>query len=107
MIDGVSLAPGGIPTVIDTAFAGARRVYPLGRREVRYDPFRILAEPPSTTGVVRRAAAAASGARLFLLLAPGGPLSAEAIAAVPASYRRVAARTYAGINRIEVLVFDS
>lgn len=107
VIDGVSLAPGGIPTVIDTAFAGRRRVYPLGRPEVRYDPFRILAEPPSTTGVVRRAAAAASGARLFLLLAPGGPLSAEAVAAVPASYRRVAARTYAGINRIEVLVFDS
>jgi hypothetical protein len=107
VIDGVSFAPAGIPTAIDIGFAGRRRVYPLGRAKVSYDPFRILAPTPPVAGVVRRAAAAASGARLFLLLAPGGPLSAEAVAAVPASYRRVAARTYAGINRIQVLVFDS
>ena len=106
VVDAVSLSPGGIPTSIDLAFAGRRRVYPLGRPEVRYDPFRILAEPPPTADVVRRAAAAAAGGRLFMLLAPVGPLTGEAIAAVPAGYRRVRARTYAGINRIEVLVFQ-
>ena len=106
VFDGVSLSPGGIPTSIDVAFAGRRRVYALGRPEVRYDPFRILAQPPPTTDVVRRAAAAAAGGRLFMLLAPEGSLTGEAIAAVPAGYRRVAARSYAGINRIEVLVFQ-
>ena len=87
------------------AFAGRRRVYPLGRPRVSYDPFRILAPPPATADVVRAAAAASPGRRLFMLLAPKGPLSGQAIAAVPAGYRRVASRTFAGLNRIEVLVF--
>lgn len=105
VVDGVSLAPAGIPTAIDLAFAGRRRVYPLGRARVSYDPFRILAQPPATADVVRAAAAASPGRRLFMLLAPKGPLSGQAIAAVPAGYRRVASRTFAGLNRIEVLVF--
>jgi Dolichyl-phosphate-mannose-protein mannosyltransferase len=106
VIDGVSIAPGGVPTGIDIAFAGRRHVYPLGRPEVRYDPFRILAPPPRTADVVRRAATAVPGGRLFMLLAPAGPLTGEAIAAVPAGYRRVAARTLPGINPIEILVFE-
>ena len=39
------------------------------------------------------------------VLAPKGPLRGQATAAVPAGYRRVASRTFAGLNRIEVLVF--
>jgi 4-amino-4-deoxy-L-arabinose transferase-like glycosyltransferase len=104
VIDGVSLTPGGIPSVVDLAFAGRRRVYDLGRSKVRYDPFRILGGPPPTADVIRRAAAAARGGRLFMLLAPTGGPTREALAAIPAGYRRVTARTYDGINRIEVVV---
>jgi 4-amino-4-deoxy-L-arabinose transferase-like glycosyltransferase len=106
VVDGASLVPGGVPSVVDLAFAGRRRVYPLERYEVRYDPFRILAPPPPTPDVVRRAAAA-TGRRLFMLLEPDAPATREALAAVPAGYRRVAVRRYAGINRIEVLVFEA
>jgi len=106
VVDGASLTPGGIPSVFDLAFAGRRRVYPLGRPEVRYDPFRILAVPPPTPDVIRRAAAAAAGGRLFMLLNPAAPTTREALDAVPAGYRRVAARRYAGINRIDVLVLE-
>ena len=103
--DGVSLAPGGIPTAIDVAFAGRRRVYPLGRPKVSYDPFRILAPPPRDRGRGPGRRRRVAGRRVFMLLAPKGPLSGQAIAAVPAGYRRVESRTFAGLNRIEVLVF--
>jgi 4-amino-4-deoxy-L-arabinose transferase-like glycosyltransferase len=106
VVEGLTLAPGGVPTAIGVAFAGRRPVYPLGRPEVKYDPFRILAPPPPTAGEVRRAAAAARGGRVFMLLAPTVPLAAEAIAALPDGYRRVATRTYAGVIPIEVAVFE-
>jgi hypothetical protein len=106
VVDGVSLSPAGVPTALDLAFGGRRRVYGLGRDAVRYDPFRILAPAPPTADVVRRAVAAARGGRLFMVLAPGGPLNRDAVAALPAGYRRVATRSYAGINRIEVLVYE-
>jgi len=106
VVDGVSLIPGGVPSVIDLDFAGRHRVYPLGRSEVRYDPFRILSAPPPTPDVVKRAAAAARGGRLLMFLGPGGAPAREALAAVPPGFRRVAARRYAGINRIEVVVLE-
>jgi hypothetical protein len=106
VVDGVSLVPGGIPSVVDIAFAGRRRVYNLGRYDVRYDPFRIVGGPPATPDVIRRAAAAPRG-RLFMVLAPTGGPTREALAAVPAGYRRVATRRYDGINRIEVFVFEA
>ena len=55
---------------------------------------------------MRRAATAPRGGRLYLLLAPEGPLQAEAIAAVPPGYRRVETRTFPGINPIKVLVYE-
>ena len=106
VVDGVSAAPAGVPTAMDVEFAGHHRVVPLGRPKVRYDPFRILAAPPPAGDQVRRAAAAARGGRLYLLLAPEGPLMAEAIAAVPSDYRRVETRTFPGINPIKVLVYE-
>jgi hypothetical protein len=105
VVDGVSLSPAGVPTALDLAFAGRRRVFPLGRDEVRYDPFRILAPAPPAADVVRRAVASAPRRRLFMVLATGGLLRRDAVAALPAGYRRVATRTYPGINRIEVLVY--
>jgi hypothetical protein len=106
VVDGASLSPAGVPTVFDIAFAGRRPVFPLGRDRVAYDPFRILGPAPPTADVVRRAADAARGRRLFLVVAPNGPLRRDAVAAVPAGYRRVAVRSYPGINRIEVLEYE-
>jgi mannosyltransferase len=105
VVDGVSLSPAGVPTTLDVAFAGRRRVFALGRDRVRYDPFRILAPAPPAADVVRSAAAAAGRRRLFLVLAPGSTLAREALAAVPPEYRRVAERGYPGINDIEVLEY--
>ena len=108
VVDGVTGAPAGVPTTMDLGFAGHRRVFPIGRPAVRYDPFRILAAPPPTADVVHRAAAAAApSGRLFLLLEADGPLRTDAIAAVPPDYRRVAMRTYPGVTPISVLVFES
>jgi len=106
VVDGVSAAPAGVPTATDVAFAGHHRVFPLGRPEVRYDPFRILAEPPPPRDVVRRAVAAARDRRLFLMLPPAGGLRAEVLAALPPGYRRVASRIYRGINTITILVYE-
>lgn len=103
VVDGVSLSPAGVPTVLDLAFAGRRRVFALGRDAVRYNPFTILAAAPPTPEVVRRATAAAPGRAIFMVLAPGQPASQEALAAVPAGYRRVAARRYAGVKGIEAV----
>ena len=87
-----SLSPAGVPTAIDVAFAGRRRVYPLGRAEVRYDPFRILARAAADGRTWSGARPPPRrGGRLFLLLAPGAPLAREALAAVPPGSRRVAA----------------
>ena len=106
VVDGVSAAPAGVPTATDVQFAGHHRVFPLGRPEVRYDPFRILAAPPPAQDVVRRAAAAAPEGRLFLLLPPAGGLKDEVLAAMPPGYRRVETRIYRGINTIQVLVYE-
>ena len=106
VVDGVSLAPGGVPSAIDLAFAGAVASTPSGAPRSATTRSGSSHAPPPTPDVVRRAAAAARGRRLFMLLAPDGPPTREALAAVPAGYRRVAARRYAGINRIEVLVFE-
>jgi hypothetical protein len=106
VIDGASLSPAGVPTALDIGLAGRRRVFALGRDRVAYDPFRILAPAPPTADAVRRAADAADGGRLFLVVAPDGPLRRDAVAALPAGYRRVAARSYPGINRIEVLEYE-
>jgi len=95
-----------VPSTIDVAFAGRRRVLPLGRDEVRYDPFRIVALAPPPGDVVRRAARDAADGRLFLVIPPGGSLARKALAALPPGSRRVVVRSYRGINRIEVVVVE-
>jgi hypothetical protein len=75
----------------------------LERADVRYDPFRILGPAPPPATVVRRAAARARGA-LFLVLVPGRPLEAQALAAVPRGFRRVESVRYPGMTPIEVVV---
>jgi mannosyltransferase len=106
VVDGVSLSPAGVPSTIDVAFAGRRRVLPLGRDEVRYDPFRIVALAPPAGDVVRRAARDVANGRLFLVIPPEGPLARDALAGLPPGSRRVAVRSYRGINRIEVVVVE-
>jgi len=107
VVDGVSLSPAGVPTTIDLAFAGRLRVFPLGRDTVRYDPFRIVALAPSIEQVVARAVAAAGGRKLFLVVSPHARSTRTALAALPDRYRAVPARTYPGINRIQVIVARS
>jgi Dolichyl-phosphate-mannose-protein mannosyltransferase len=103
VVDGVSVSPAGLPTALDVALAGGPRVLPLGRDEVRYDPFRIVALAPPPEDVVRRAASAAAGGRVFFVIPPG---RRDVFAALPPGSRRVTTRGYRGINRIEVVVVE-
>ena len=103
VVDGVSLSPAGVPSTIDAAFAGRQRVLPLGRDEVRYDPFRIVGLAPPTADVVRRAARDVGAGRLFLVVSPHSPTTREVLAALPPGARRIASREYRGLNRIAVV----
>jgi hypothetical protein len=79
----------------------------VGRDEVRYDPFRIVAIAPSPADVVARAAEAARGGRLFLVLAEGSFYTAPTLAGLPPEYRRVETRTYPGVNRLVLVVVEA
>jgi 4-amino-4-deoxy-L-arabinose transferase-like glycosyltransferase len=108
VIDGASLSPAGVPTAFDAGFGPGRRLFELGRDEVVYDPFRIVAPAPPPQQVVRRAAAAAGGDRINLVLLG----AADAVAArrltrlLPPGYRQVEERAYGGIAPMRLLVFE-
>jgi mannosyltransferase len=106
VVDGAPFSPAGVPAALDAAFERQHRRFYLGRDEVRYDPFRILAPAPRTDAVIARAVAAADGRRLFMAFVGRSPLMAEAVAALPAGYRRVEERTYEGLVPVVVLVFE-
>jgi hypothetical protein len=105
VVDGASLSPAGLPTALELAFDRPQRIFPLNRDEVTYDPFRIVALAPPVREVVERAAAAAAGGRLFFVFLVGSSLSREAIAALPAAFRRVDTQTFPGIDPLELAVF--
>jgi Dolichyl-phosphate-mannose-protein mannosyltransferase len=105
VVDGAIVSPAGAPTGLDLTLRGRHTVFRLGQSEVQYDPFRILALPPPTADVIRRAAAARPR-RLLLVLAPQSQTAREAIAALPPGYRRAASGTFAGYDRIAVVVFE-
>ncbi len=105
VVDGASLSPAGVPTALDAQLGGRRRVFHLGRDEVAYDPFRILALAPPTDQVVRDAAAAARGHRLIVLYAQGSALSRTALAAVPPGFERTGSARWGGIEPTEAVVF--
>ncbi len=105
VVDGASLSPAGVPTALDAQLGGRRRVFHLGRDEVAYDPFRILALAPPTDQVVRDAAAAARGHRLIVLYAKGSALSRAALAAVPPGFERTGSARWGGIEPTEAVVF--
>jgi hypothetical protein len=106
VVDGASLSPAGVPTALDAELNGSRRVFHLGRDEVAYDPFRLLALAKPVNQVVREAATAARGRRLVLLYAEGAPLGRAAVAAVPPGLRRVATAHWGGIVPTQAVVYE-
>ncbi len=112
VIDGSTLSPAPL-TAIDVALDRPLYVFHIGRYRVQYDPFKLLAGPPSTAKVTGRAVAAAGGQRMFVVSSEdfaGNPpgqdeLTRQVIAALPSGYRRVEARTYQGLLKLGVFVY--
>ena len=104
VVDGVSLSPAGVPSTIDAAFAGRQRVLPLGRDEVRYDPFRIVERaPPAGRRRPARGARRRGGPAVPGRVAPAHRPTREVLAALPPGSRRIASREYRGLDRIAVV----
>ena len=56
--------------------------------------------------VVEDAAVATNGGRIFFVLLEDSPLGREAIAALPAGFERVETRTWPGIDRVVLDVYE-
>jgi 4-amino-4-deoxy-L-arabinose transferase-like glycosyltransferase len=106
VVDGAPFSPAGVPGALDAALERPHERFYLGRDEVEYDPFRILAPAPPTEDVIERAVAAAGGRRLFMAFTRGSPLIDEAVAALPPGYRRADERTYPGLVPLVLLVVE-
>jgi mannosyltransferase len=106
VVDGASLSPAGIPPALRVAFERPPRTFQLNRDEVTYDPFRIVAPAPPVADVVERATAAARGGRVYFVLIEDSPLGHEATAALPAGFERVETRSWPGIDRLVLDVYE-
>jgi mannosyltransferase len=106
VVDGASLSPAGLPPALRIAFERPPRTFQLNRDEVTYDPFRIVAPAPPVAGVVEDAAAATDGGRIFFVLLEDSPLGREATGALPPGFERVETRTWPGIDRVVLDVYE-
>ena len=113
VIEGALLTPGPL-TGMDAALDEPVRVFRAGKPEQRDHPFTVFDPVPPIAEVTRRAVAVAAGGRIFVvssaILDDGGavkpdPLAEEVIRALPAGYRPVAERSYAGFLRLGVWVY--
>jgi hypothetical protein len=107
VIDGASLVPAGVPTALDAELGDRRRILPLGRTPVAYDPFRILGPAPTVESVVQEAAAAARGAQIIVVLGNDSPVQGTVEAALPPGYRRIGAvKRFGGFLPAMLLVYE-
>jgi hypothetical protein len=113
VIDGVVVSPGPV-NALEVALRRPVRLFRAGQPEERDHPFGFGDRAPSIPDVVHRAAAAARGRRIFLVshelrTSSGGTLPDafmdQAVAGLPAGYRRVEAHTYPGIIRLTVSIY--
>ncbi|HEY1358014.1 MAG TPA: glycosyltransferase family 39 protein [Thermoleophilaceae bacterium] len=112
VIDGTNLSPSP-PSALDTALHRRHHVVHLGNARVQSDPFRITGPPAPPVPSTRRAIAASPRGRVFIVSneifgvsPPRDPLTRAILRAIPRGYRRVSFKSYPGLLRVALLVYE-
>jgi hypothetical protein len=106
VVDGASLQPSGVPPALGAVLHHPHPFLSIVAVPVRYNPFRILRVPPPPAEVIRRAVATARGGKLYLVVVDGSP-NAQAVGAVPSSYRLTTTKVYPGITDLTLRVYTA
>jgi hypothetical protein len=108
VIDRAVISPGPL-SPLEVGFSRPHTVLRAGRPQQRTHPFTTYDPILAVQDVDRRAVAAARGHRVFVVSlspAPEVPAGLTTLGPLPGGYRRASSRSYPGVNRLVVSIYE-